>query len=173
MGYFWPCNAQGNFGVIRLTCHFRKDDYLWGPTLGECSRGTSTLECLETVGHSVHHTAFKALEYGPGPKYYGIINNNMMCFNTGPYGRENFKTPHLLQFWFFLHQHFSTFSLWQFSQMLLIEILAFQILKKIDIFLNKGPHWSENFNTLLLLQYSFYMLSVTVLTQVTYRNFEF
>ncbi len=49
------------------------------PTLGKCSRGTITLECLETVGHGVHHTAFKALEYGPGPKYYGIINKNMIC----------------------------------------------------------------------------------------------
>ncbi len=47
-----------------------------GQTLGECSRGTVTLECLEIVGHRVHHTAFKALEYGPGPKYYG---KNMIC----------------------------------------------------------------------------------------------
>ncbi len=35
-------------------------------TLGEYSRGTVTPECLEIVGHGVHHTAFKALEYGPG-----------------------------------------------------------------------------------------------------------
>ncbi len=47
-------------------------------TLSECSKGTVTLECLETVGHGVHHTAFKALEYGPGPKYCGIINKNMI-----------------------------------------------------------------------------------------------
>ena len=47
---------------------------LLGPILGECSRGTVTFECLETVGHGVHHTAYKALEYGPGPKYYDIIN---------------------------------------------------------------------------------------------------
>ncbi len=48
-------------------------------TLGECSRGTVTLECLEIVGHGVQHTAFKALEYGLGPRYYGIINKNMIC----------------------------------------------------------------------------------------------
>ena len=48
-------------------------------TLGECSRGTATHEYLESVGHGVHHTAFKALEYGPSPKYYGVINKNMIC----------------------------------------------------------------------------------------------
>ncbi len=49
------------------------------PTLGECSRGMVTLECLGTVGHGVHHTAFKALEYGTGPQYYGILNKDMIC----------------------------------------------------------------------------------------------
>ncbi len=28
--------------------------------------------------YGIHHTAFKALEYGPGPKYYGVINKNMI-----------------------------------------------------------------------------------------------
>ncbi len=49
-----------------VTCDkFKKPN---GPTLGECSRGTVTPEC-EIVGYGVLHTAFKALEYGPGPKH--------------------------------------------------------------------------------------------------------
>ena len=53
----------------------------------------------------------------------------------GPYGSENFKTL-LLQLQFFFNQTFSTYSLWQSSQNLLIVILKFQILiflKKIEI----------------------------------------
>ncbi len=70
----------------------------------------------------------------------------------GPYGSENFKTL-LLQLQFFFNQTFSTYSLWQSSQNLLIEIWKFQILKKIEIFLNMRPCGSENFKTLLLLQF--------------------
>ncbi len=45
----------------------------------------------------------------------------------GPYRSENFKTLLPIQLQFFFNQIFSTYSLWQSSQNLLLGILKFQI----------------------------------------------
>ncbi len=47
--------------------------------------------------------------------------------NMEPYGSENFKMLLHLQLQFFFNQTFSTYSLWQSSQNLLMGILKFQI----------------------------------------------
>ncbi len=58
----------------------------------------------------------------------------------------------------FFNQTFSTYSLWQSSQNFLIGILKFNLKKKIEIFLTMGPYGSENFKTLLLLQFLFFLV---------------
>ncbi len=67
--------------------------------------------------------------------------------NMGPYESENFKTL-LFELQFFFNQTFTTYSLWQSSQNLLIKTWKFQVwifFKMIEIFLNMRPYGSENF----------------------------
>ena len=94
------------------------------------------------------------------------------------FGKTIFYTLLLtLQFGFFSNQAFPTCSLWQSSQILLIEILIF-FFKMIEIFLNIGLCWSENVKTLLLhfwfcFQQTFYMFSLTLSNRsYNYGNFE-
>ncbi len=71
-----------------------------------------------------------------------------------PYGSEISKRYSYSYENIFFNQTFSTYFLWQSSQNLLIGILKFQIW--FLIFLNMGPYGSENFKTLLLLQFWFF-----------------
>ncbi len=61
---------------------------------------------------------FKILEFEFNELFFIFVNME-------PYGSENFKMILLLQLQFFYNQAFSTYSLWQSSQNLLIGILKF------------------------------------------------
>ena len=80
--------------------------------------------------------------------------------NMGPYGSKNFKTLLTLQIAAESDQASPEFSFQLSSQRYCwsLEIRRIKILAQFFNFsyiINSGPYWSENFKTLLLLQFSF------------------
>ena len=118
----------------------------------------------------------------PFLNFLNLMHFFFIFVNMRPYGSENFKTLLLQQLQFFFNQPFSTYSLWQSPQKLLLGISKFRIWnfeKTIEIFHNMpGTLWDWKFQSatptvwFLFRPKFFWMFPVTIHTKRSSLNFE-